>query len=350
MQEEFLHFIKHRMAWVSEKVEYSVSGSINNIVREGLENYKPITAHDARYQILRDQLDKFEFIPAFQTILKTKIGDCNEQSLFLGMTLKKSPMIDTNYVIFKAHTLNTVEHTFLILIPRNAELLKNHPELKNITSDKNGAFFLKNKEHLIIADTWRKIIYNKNIDACTHPLDFKSSIPFSEMEFELQNIDVCYLDLQSKFLDFYKPIIINKLLSLAKDISSLKIAIEKQDYNLALRKACVSSKHIEIVKILLENKELLGVNILSKGTKSGDALKIATDFKNTKAEVMLNVYLNPDKTNQDNNENKEIFAETPSPFFDDNQKKALITENAMNINKSVVIDTKNANPINNISY
>lgn len=289
-KENCLLFLRAWTRSLAEKIQWSYSGYNFKIVREGLPDYRQVViggTSERDYNKIRDELNADQYSACFKIMLDAKMADCAAQSLFLAAMLKNSRLIDKNYVIFSTNSERcSVAHTFLTLIPRDSKFFENNKEFSEMTVEKKGRVFVDNKNDIIVVDPWRNMLFVHDLDASNHPLNFTNLVSFENTDFLFQNFDRVYKKLQGEFSDFYRPILIADLQRLSKNSPKLMEAMEKKNYNSALRLASADQNYIKVVRILVEHQELLGVDIHEKG-KAGNALEVAKLKENKQAIELL---------------------------------------------------------------
>lgn len=292
----YLEILKYFNYWMSNRIKYSISGYYFNIKRPNLGSYAIDDASFANCRSIMSYLLQDSLIhEGCRLMFKSQAGDCGPQSMFLSIALKRNALINNEYrMYFSEFDFGESNHAFLALIPRSSNTLA------HIKDSQKASLFLGDmfSRDVIMLDPWLNEIFLSPSMNCNPISSIIDQVPgldienLGQIKVELINLNINFRDVEpaGNFKGVYKEILDSELRKLINGVKVLEKDFEDKDFNLMLRRSCVSSENIEITKFLIHTHEHFGVNVFAKGAASGSALDIARGKGNTPAVKLLEYY------------------------------------------------------------
>lgn len=108
---------------------------------------------------------------------------------------------------------------------------------------------------------------------------------FASMFGDVKRFSKSFLEYKNAVVGVYKLFQDNQI-----NNKPLEEAVKLSDFNLLLRRTAVDSKHLSLMKLLLQNMAILNIDINSKGANSGSVGDVANKFKNEEGLELLKKY------------------------------------------------------------
>ncbi len=203
--EAVVRYIESCTQLVSSKFEFSRSGFLSDIKRDGIVDYqKP---DDAIYDAIRAKIDEHNLADAFELMLKNKTADCFEQALLLALTLKDNPAIAEKYDFFMASVLKETAdefvhserpHSFLVILPQDCPAKYIRPSGWSASSIPYGRHLIECPS-IITADPWRNSVQT-TLSFSENPLRYSTDSPnFAFTPLLIEDFKRAWIKIQSQF-------------------------------------------------------------------------------------------------------------------------------------------------------
>lgn len=305
MKEQAEFYLSEYTRFIASQIHYSHSGELNNIDRGEFGKYKPMGPRQIKfYKHLDYYARKGVDGTSIRFMFEHHTADCGDQAFYLSFLLNNTPVVTEAYKIFYVGFQDgDANHSFVVLIPKGELIIERLERFNNLfghpLKDAAKASLFLNNTNFIFGDPWQNLIFHNGITLDNNPFNFKKNIDISKHKWIVQEHEAS-LYIRGIQEDLLDNLIMNSP-SLDKDIKSQYE--EQGNYSALFLHLCADDKHLELVKLLLDNNHIFEEQKFTDEIIN-EAKQISLDSKTTNIfefiEKYENIILHEKPINKDN--------------------------------------------------